>query len=87
MSTVHLELAQELFTLAEVPAGTPSQSAAKIIALELYRERRVSAGKAAELANVSLEDFLAFSAERNVPIDYTLEEWEGDQTTKRDIKL
>jgi predicted HTH domain antitoxin len=86
MSTVQVELAEELFVLANV-SGTPSRSASKLIALELYRERRVSAGKAAELAGVSLDEFLEFAARREVPMHYTQQDWEEDQTVARKLKL
>jgi hypothetical protein len=75
MSTVQVELLEELFTLAKV-SGTPSRSASKLITLELFRERRISAGKAAELAGVSLDEFLEFAARREVPMHYTERDWE-----------
>ena len=86
MSTVQVELAEELFALANV-SGTPSRSASKLIVLELFRERRVSAGKAAELAGVSLDEFLEFAAQCDVPMHYTQEDWQQDQTVARKLKL
>src|SRR5947208_16026200 len=88
MSTVQVELPEELFALANV-SGTSSRSASKLIALELFRERRVSAGKAAELAGVSPDEFLEFAARREVPMHYTQEDWEQDQTVaaKRRLSL
>ncbi len=87
MSTVHVELAEELFALAGLPEAQPSASAARLIALELFRERRVSLGKAAELAGVSMEEFMAFAAQREVPLHYTMADWEADQETVRELKL
>ena len=86
MSTVKVELPEELFALANV-GGTPSRSASKLIALELFRERRISAGKAAELAGVSLDEFLEFAARREVPMHYTEADWEQDQVAARKMKL
>ena len=60
---------------------------AQLIALELFRERRVSAEKAAELAGVALVDFREFAARREVPMHYTREDWEQDQTVARKLKL
>jgi predicted HTH domain antitoxin len=68
-------------------SGTPSRSASKLIALELFRERRVSAGKAAELSSVSLDEFLEFAARREVSMHYTDADWEQDQATARKLKL
>ena len=50
MSTVHVELPAELLALAGDADLQPSRAAAQLIALELFRENRVSLGKAAELA-------------------------------------
>ena len=86
INTVQVELPEELFALANV-SGTPSRSASQIIALELFRERRVSAGKAAELAGVSLDEFLEFAARREVPMHYTEADWEQDQGVARKLKL
>jgi predicted HTH domain antitoxin len=85
MGTIHVELAEELFSAADMKEGQPSKSASKLIALELFRERRVSAGKAAELAGVSLQEFLEFSADREVPLNYTMEDWESDQRTRQKL--
>lgn len=87
MSTVQVELAEELLTVAGLPDAAPSRSAAKLIALELFREHRLSLGKAAELTGVSVEEFMAFSAQREVPLHYTLADWEADQVTARELKL
>ena len=87
MSTVQVELAAEFFALANVGDPTPSRSAAKLIALELFRERRISAGKAAELAQVSLDEFLEWAARRGVPQNYTETDWEEDQAVARELKL
>jgi predicted HTH domain antitoxin len=86
MSTVQVELPEELFALAKV-SGTPSRSASKLIALELFREGRISAGKAAELAGVSTDEFFEFAARREVPMHYTQQDWEQDQIVSRKLKL
>jgi len=40
MSTVNVELAEELLTISGVSDAQPSRSASKLIALELFREHR-----------------------------------------------
>lgn len=86
MSTVPVELAEELLALANL-SGAPSHSASKLISLELFRERRVSAGKAAELSGVSLDEFLEFAAVREVPMNYSHGDWEQDQAAARKLNL
>jgi predicted HTH domain antitoxin len=75
-----------LFTLANA-GGPPSRSAGKLIALELFRERRISAGKAAELSGISLDEFMEFAAQREVSLHYTEQDWEADQAVLRKLKL
>ena len=49
-----------------------------LIALELYREGRISLGMAAEIAGLSLREFLCELRSRGVPLNYDLEELEHD---------
>lgn len=83
MQSLTIELPAELLALAQGADAQPSRAAAKLIALELYRERRVSLGKAAELAGMALEEFMEFSAEREIPLHYASPDWEADHTTAR----
>ena len=48
------------------------------LALEKYSEREVSLGRAAELARLPLADFMSVAAERNIPINYSIESLERD---------
>ena len=54
-----------------------------LIALELYREGRVSLGKAAEMTGLSIREFLYELRSRRVPLNYDLEELEEDMKTAR----
>ncbi len=44
-----------------------SQEAARLLALELFREEKVSLGRAAELCQTPLGDFMEFAAKHGVP--------------------
>lgn len=83
MPSVQVELSAELVALSQGADAQPSRAAAKLIALELYREHRVSLGKAAELAGMALEEFMEFSAQREIPLHYTPPDWEADHTAAR----
>jgi predicted HTH domain antitoxin len=87
MNTIQVELPDEFLSLAKTGDALPSRSAAKLIALELFREQLISAGKAAELAGISLDEFMAFSAQRDVSLHYGAADWEQDQMTLRELKL
>lgn len=87
MSTIHVELPAELLALAGNAELQPSRAAAQLIALELFRETRVSLGKAAELAGMSPESFMEYSAHRGVPLHYTGSDWETDHEAARALAL
>lgn len=86
-ATLTVELPAEVFTLAELTDGPPAKNAAKLLALELYREGRASLGRAAELAGVGIEEFMDFAAHRQVPFHYTAEELAEDRDTAARLKL
>lgn len=85
MSFIRVEIPAELLELAAGADAQPSRAATKLLALELFRENRVSIGKTAELAGMVLEDFMEFSAQREVPLPYGQAEWEHDHEAARDF--
>ncbi|WP_297416665.1 UPF0175 family protein [Thermococcus sp.] len=56
----------------------PERELILLAAIELYREGKLSLGKAAQLAGLSVREFLYELRRREVPINYTLEEAEED---------
>ena len=65
METVHIELPSALLKAANL--GNLSQDVARLLALELYREDKVSLGRAAELCQTPLAAFMDFAAKHGVP--------------------
>jgi predicted HTH domain antitoxin len=75
MKTVKLDLPSALLEAAKFEAGDLSLETARLLALELYREDKVSLGRAAELCETPLATFLDFAARHGVPpLRYTLED-------------
>lgn len=68
-------------TFREFLGPKPEKELLLLAAIELYREKRLSLGKAAEFAGVSVREFLYELRKRDVPINYTTEE------AKKDIQL
>lgn len=87
MAMVLIEIAQELLSLAEVDTAQASHAAAQLIALELFREGRISLGRAAQLAGSTVEDFMDFSARREVPLHYAEAELAEDHAIASRLKL
>jgi predicted HTH domain antitoxin len=81
MKTVHVELPEDLVEVAQLNRSNPSQDAARLLALELFREDKVSLGRAAELCETPLEAFMEFAGQREVPLHYGAAELEEDRLT------
>ena len=55
--------------------------AVPLVALELYREDKISLGRAAELCQMAVEPFMEFSARHNAPLHYGIRDLEEDRRT------
>ena len=87
MLNVTVEIPAEVLTLADLPSGSNSVRATRLLALELFREGRVSLGRAAELAGDSVEEFMEFSAQRQVSLHYAEADLAEDRATADRLKL
>jgi predicted HTH domain antitoxin len=87
MGTVHVDLPSELVAAAQLNEGDVSREVAKVIALELFREDKVSMGRAAELCRTPLEAFMEFAADHAVPMHYGVAELEEDRRTAERLGL
>ena len=81
MDSVQVTLPVELLRAAGVDPADASQDAARLLALELYREERISLGRAAELSQTSVEAFIVFAGRHEVAMHYALEDLEEDRET------
>ena len=50
----------------------------KLIALELFREKKVSLGKASQIAGLSVWEMMALLKEKKIPLNYSVEDFEKD---------
>jgi predicted HTH domain antitoxin len=81
METVEVRLPVDLVRAAGLNLVNPSAEASQLLALELYREDRVSLGRAAELCQTPVEQFLEFAGRHNVPVHYGFDQLEEDRRT------
>lgn len=87
METVDVKLPSELLRAANLEAGSLSQEAARLLALELYREDKVSVGRAAELCQTPLAAFMDFASRHGVPpLRYSFEDLEEERRTADRLK-
>jgi predicted HTH domain antitoxin len=87
MEKVNIEIPTELVLAAGLDTGNLSAETARLLALELYREDKVSLGRAAELCQMSVEQFMEFAAQHNVPLHYGADELEEDRRTLERLGL
>ncbi len=77
--SLKLEVPSELLALLRKSQRELEQEAQLWVALELFRQRKISAGKAAELARLSLSDFMDLTRQHGVEwVSYTDEELEAE---------
>lgn len=87
METVNVKLPSELLRVANLEEQSLSEEAARLLALELYREDRVSLGRAAELCQTPLAAFMDFAAKHGVPpLRYSFEDLEEERQTANHLK-
>jgi predicted HTH domain antitoxin len=80
METVNVQLPAALLKAADVEDSNISQETARLLALELYREDKVSLGRAAELCHTPLAAFMDFVAKHGVPpLRYSFEDLEEER--------
>jgi predicted HTH domain antitoxin len=87
METVDVKLPSELLRVANLEESSLSQEAARLLALELYREDKVSLGRAAELCETPVAAFMDFAAKHGVPpLRYSFEDLEEERQTADRLK-
>jgi predicted HTH domain antitoxin len=87
MQTVRVEIPAELVVAAGLDVGNLSAEATRLLALELYREDRVSLGRAAEPCQIPVERFTEFSGRHNVPLHFGVDDLEEDRRTLERLGL
>ena len=82
-----MKLPSELVQVANLEESSLPQEAARLLALELYREDKVSLGRAAELCQTALAAFMDFAAKHGVPpLRYSFEDLEEERQTADRLK-
>ena len=71
----------ELLEAAGVNPADASRESAKLLALELYRENKVSLGRAAELCAMPIAAFMLFAGKHEAPMHYSVSDLEEDRLT------
>jgi predicted HTH domain antitoxin len=79
MISVQVNLPADLLSLLRISQQDLQQEIQHWVALELFRTRKISAGKAAQIASLSLSEFMDLTRQHDVAwIDYTDDESEAE---------
>jgi predicted HTH domain antitoxin len=81
MNGVQITVPAELLEAAGVNPADASRESARLLALELYREHKVSLGRAAELCDMPIEAFMVFAGKRGASMHYSVSDLEEDRLT------
>ena len=87
MSNVMVEIPEKTLQAAGLLKAEIFSEVNGILILELYHEGRISLGKAAELAEMSLAGFMDFMAKHNTYLNYSEADLKDDQETLKRLKV
>ena len=77
--TISLPLDPELAAVLQMYGKPLTDTARELIVLELYRQGRISSGKAAELLGLERLEFIKYSSRLGIPFfDMTDDEWRAE---------
>lgn len=83
-----VDLPAALLQAANLDVANLSREAARLLALEVFREGKVSLGRAAELCHTPLAAFMDFAQAHEVsPVQYSAAELEEDRRTLAELGL
>jgi predicted HTH domain antitoxin len=68
MKVIQVELSEALVEAGQLDRANPSADVARLLALELFREDKVSLGRAAEICQTPVEAVMEFAAQHEVPL-------------------
>lgn len=86
MVLAEVDMPGSILALIKVHPDQLSQYIKRSLAVELYREGKLSLGKAAELAGTKSKwEMLMILNERGVPLDYTAEDAQEDLRTLKEV--
>ena len=86
MSTVKLELEDDLLALLQKTNESLEKAARELIVLELYRRGALSSGKAAERVGMSRFAFIQHASDLGIAyFDMTKDEWEAEKAAAKSL--
>jgi len=85
MEEISVKVPRDLVRILKVKDEEVPKLVKLYLAIELYREGKVSLGKAAEIAGVSKWEMMEIIASKNIPIQYDVKDLERDIKTLEEL--
>ena len=87
MKTVSVDIPRELIYIFKIQEKDLSKAVRESLAIELYREGKISMGKAAEIAEVSRWEMFDLLGRKKIPMQYHPEDFKQDiETLKKALR-
>lgn len=81
-TTIKIDIPTTLLLALKIPKSDWSQYIYQTLAIELYREGKISLGKAKELAKLTNKwEMIQLLNQHNIPLNYSVEDIESDSQT------
>jgi predicted HTH domain antitoxin len=85
METISVDIPRELIHVFKIREKELSKAVRESLAVELYRDGKISLGKAAEIARISRWEMFELLAAKKVPLQYYPEDLEQDIETLKEV--
>ena len=86
MSTINIDLEEDLVVLLRQSNQPVEQAARELIVLELYRRGAISSGKAAQLLGMSRMEFIQYASRLGIPyFSMAEDEWKDERTQSQKL--
>jgi len=75
---IKVEIPKEFSLLCKIDEDDIPAYIRKLITLELFREGKISIGKASEIAGLSVWEMMSLLKEKKIPLNYSVKDFEKD---------
>ena len=75
---IMVEIPEDLEVILKIDKKDIPKAVKLYLAIELYREGKISLGKASEIAGISKEEMMEVLSRKGIPINYDIEDLKED---------
>ena len=85
--TVNMELPRDVLLAADISTVGASAEIMKFLAIQMFKERLISFGKATELTGMDKLTFMELLGRKGISLNYDVDDYEEDLNTLRSLDL